>query len=119
MERLRRPTKEQAQKFADVLRSGDFKQGRGLLQTRRGHCCLGVACRIFIPAGKLKLDSADRLYGFLPTTQPNSPQWLHDLDEHVKRKIGISLVDLNDDKRYSFDQIADVIELVYVHKALD
>lgn len=53
MGKYRRPTEEQAQEFANALRSGEYKQGRYQLQTRAGHCCLGVGCRVFIPKEKL------------------------------------------------------------------
>jgi hypothetical protein len=121
MSTYKTPTPKQAQRWANALRSGKYKQGVFKLQSEEGHCCLGVACEIFIPKDKQKRFEADnnRLFGGMPGfEQPNAPQWLSSINRDFTRKTGAGLSDLNDDG-YSFDEIADLIELVYVHKALD
>lgn len=121
---MKKITKEQAQQWANALRSGEYKQTKDLLQTSEGYCCLGVACRLFIPEGQLDLKYNDQLYGDLPLNQRYAPQWLCDVNSDFMKKTGMSLSTLNDSGAdglgsFSFDEIADLIELVYVHGALD
>src|SRR4051812_2834892 len=40
-----------ARKWVEALRSGRFKQTRGVLTNDEGYCCLGVACQLFIEEG--------------------------------------------------------------------
>lgn len=122
---------ENAKKFAAALRSGKYKQTKGSLQDHNGHCCLGVACEVFIPKSRRKYSHHNNkyLYGGIigQHTQPNAPKWLRDLNDDFRTKVtdaknplkNHSLIDLNDDEGFTFDMIADMIELVYVHKALD
>lgn len=113
-------TKEQAQQWADALRSGKFKQTKGTLQDNLGHCCLGVACEIFIPKAEIKRDERGEIDGGYPEHQPNAPIWLKIInDDFYERAGGVWLSRLNDTEGYSFDDIAGIIELVYVHGALD
>lgn len=117
-------TKKQAQKWANTLRSGAYKQGRKALQSGDKFCCLGVACKIFIPRNKQFLDSNNELVGHIPAVQLNAPIWLRQINIDFFNKTGESLINLNDGgfgnkAPFSFDEIADLIELVYVHKALD
>lgn len=120
MGKLKRISRENAIIFSNVLRSGAFKQGRGSLQSKEGHCCLGVACEIFMPeADKDRCEINGHLDGFLPEhSQRKAPDWLKNLNGDVCHKIDEGLSDLNDSYKYTFDEIADVIELLYVHKAL-
>jgi hypothetical protein len=128
--------KDRMQKWADALRSGDYKQTRDTLQDKKGYCCLGVACEVFIPKSKQKLkkhegyaENKEMLCGSTPEGQENSPKWLQKINREVGEKLGsyktrtgttavASLVHLNDVRKYSFDEIADIIELIYVHEAL-
>lgn len=113
-------TKSQAQRWANALRSGKYKQTKMTLQDSNGYCCLGVACSIFIP--KAKQDKSMHgidlvLSGKLPSNQPNAPEWLKRINSIMTSKLGIGFVCLND-SYYNFDEIADIIELIYVHEAL-
>lgn len=112
-------TKEDAQKWVNALRSGDYKQTAGALNLADGYCCLGVACDVFIP----KIDQERRgdgtLLGGFPGSQSKSPIWLRDINADMNDKVGRRLSELNDLGLYSFDDIANLIELVYVHGALD
>lgn len=109
-------TIEQAQQWTNALRSGKYLQGRSRLQFDNRFCCLGVACKIFAPNYERKYGE---LAGAFPTTDRGAPFWLARISNDLYQKIGQSFVELNDNLDYSFDEIADIIELVYVHKALD
>lgn len=114
-----RPTKKQAQKWADALRSGKYKQGMRQLQSDSGYCCMGVACDIFIDRKDLQL-AYGRIHGSLPRQQPNAPKWLKQITEmyfRISDEAGFlsNLEYLNDRSDYTFDMIADIIELEYVH----
>ena len=113
-----KPTKKQVEKWSAALRSGEYKQTYGTLQDSEGYCCLGVACRLFIPSWKQK--GKIFLTGAVPDDQPNAPFWLIEVNRDFYLKSGITLMQLNDQSpRYSFNEIADLLELVYIHKALD
>jgi hypothetical protein len=112
------PTKKEAQIWADALRSGKFNKTKGSLENRNGHCCLGVACSIFIPKARLEKNN-NFLTGWYPESQPAAPDWLRIINEGIREKLGVRLSSLNDTGNYTFDEIADIIELVYVHKALN
>lgn len=118
---MKYPTKKQIEKFSIALRSGKYNQTKGSLQDKDGYCCLGVACKVFIPNDKLRLDFNGILIGAYPSAQENSPEWLKNLGDSVFNKKGFfSLVDLNDGELgLSFSEIADVLELIFIHKALD
>ena len=114
-----RPTKKQAQKWADALRSGKYKQGKHQLQSDSGHCCMGVACDVFINPKDLVL-AYGRIHGSLPSQQPSAPMWLKSAGEMYFRisdeaRFEANLEFLNDRHDYTFDMIADIIELEYVH----
>lgn len=145
-------TRRKAQKWANALRSGEYSQTMGTLEDEQGFCCLGVACKIFIPKNKQQLryskEEAFRAFlsGDVTKDQPNAPKWLQEVDEELKdilsrnkteleeaeeqlneEKAALgysfykdpgSFVEMNDDDGYTFNEIADIIELIFVHKAL-
>lgn len=117
-----------------ALRSGKYIQGRQTLETvDHKFCCLGVACMVYIDAHNREMDKAkgDTLYGAVIDfdTQPAAPKWLALINDHFMSKAGRMLTDLNDDGltedgefilgAFTFDEIADLLELVYIHKILD
>ena len=112
------PTRKQAQKWANALRSGEFKQTLRHLQNEGGYCCLGVACKIFIPKNKQQIYHNGELSGSVPASQPNAPEWLVEVSGATQELIGTSLMSANDIKGYDFNEIADIIELLYVHEAI-
>lgn len=112
-ERNRFP-KRQIQKIIDALRSGKFKQTVLTLQDAGGFCCLGVGCKTVIPEVKQLKDEQGWLEGVLPEQQPESPYFLSRLDCNFDNLTGIRLVDLNDIYRASFDDIADLLQAVYI-----
>jgi hypothetical protein len=102
-----------------ALRSGNYNQGKGRLQSEYGYCCLGVACSVLIPEDKQEFNSADFLHGRMPDNQPNAPQWLKDIDNDFGIKTDRTLAELNDNDGLSFNEIADVLEMVYILRVLD
>jgi len=105
-------------KWCDALRSGKYKQGVKRLQTDKGYCCLGVAVDVFVPKGKQELYSDGTLKGHMPGHQSAAPGWLHDMPVMSRDRwdeFAISLEKLNDDKGFTFDEIADVLEIEFIH----
>jgi hypothetical protein len=111
-------------KWLGALRSGKYKQGHGKLETSEGLCCLGVGCKVFIPKESQTIGTKfpatiGILLGTLPTEQANSPDWLKEINVDFNAKTASHLFDLNDSMRLSFDEIADCLEAVYIHKVLE
>ena len=115
-----RTQKRTIQKWCDALRSGEYKQGKEALQTDTGFCCLGVACKFFIPVNKLRMGSLTPkfLHGGFPSCQPFSPEWLKDINVNFSELTGKKLSILNDSGNYNFNEIADLLEAVYIHKVV-
>lgn len=111
--------KSEIQKWIDALRSGKYAQGCYQLQTKDGYCCLGVACEEFIPRDEQVLDHG-RLDGGLPSysIQPGAPEWLTQIDQDFYFYTGTHLTDLNDHLALTFDEIADLLQAVYIEKAV-
>lgn len=114
-------------KWIAALRSGEFKQGVKRLQTGKSFCCLGVACKVLIPE-ELQLmtsPSSGRLAGTTPRDQESSPQWLKGINQDVIARTGtlsnfgelisMSLMAANDVRGFTFEEIANVLEDIYVH----
>ncbi len=119
-------------KWVKALRSGKYKQTQKHLQDQRGHCCLGVACEIFIPKGEqLRIQVGPNQFvlgGEVPESQAAAPEWLKTVSDDFYRIAGIELIQLNDGVtnairelgpiEFTFDEIADLLELVYIHKII-
>lgn len=119
-QKVKHPSKNSIQKWIDALRSGEYDQTKGLLQNNLGHCCLGVACDIFIPESKLRINSGNTtMYGGVPSDQKHAPKWLKYMNEVFDAAMGVELTDLNDHEGFSFDEIADLLQLIYIEGALD
>lgn len=110
-------------RWVEALRSGDYRQGEAGL--RRGDdefCCLGVLCDIATkedvvkdvqPAAPGDTGSWTMYDGFAGVLPPSVRAWAG-LEEPDPR-FGLdgkdsSLTRLNDEGKYSFQEIADVIE---------
>ncbi|MNJ94829.1 hypothetical protein D3C87_125320 [compost metagenome] len=114
-----KPTVAQIRKWVKALRSGEYEQAKWFLQNKNGYCCLGVACKIFVPAKKQELDSRGALYGANPNEQSASPRWLKFINGDFYSMTNVHLSTMNDDDRgFTFDEIADCLEAVYIHKVL-
>lgn len=109
--------KQNITKWVKALRSGEYKQTRGMLQNNKGFCCLGVACKIFISEKNQTLNDNDLLYGGL-VDQLNATQWLKNINGNFNNKTQKTFIKLNDIDKLTFDEIADLLEAVYIHKVL-
>jgi hypothetical protein len=120
------PPVSEIKKWISALRSGKFQQTQGVLQDRDGYCCLGVACQIFSPKHQLERNG-QYLRGSMPSDQRHAPTWLKRVANDFARATKIvhedgdnevtGLIDMNDEENFSFDEIADMLQLVYVEKA--
>ena len=116
------------EKWVQALRSGEYKQGSGVLHntSNNTYCCLGVLCDIYQQEGN-KFNSVSEGNWGVETGNgwENIPATFFDdrpdvLPEVVMRWADIScsagsfdddtLTTLNDDCGYTFDEIATVIE---------
>lgn len=114
-------------RWVSALRSGDYKQGKGLLRKDDKFCCLGVLCELAVAAGAVSFevnadpddddqyDGATHIYG--------GSESVHYLPNEVVTWAGLEtfnpvvpggdsgqqLAGLNDQGR-SFSKIADLIE---------
>lgn len=114
---------DNAKKWVDALRSGEFKQTKGCLQDADGYCCLGVACDLYSKVHNISWASGllDRK-NFLDASQylPSVVvAWLGLKDfsgsvfnrkEDGSVECKVCLLDLNDRKNFTFEEIAKVIE---------
>lgn len=122
--------KDKIEIWIDALRSGKYKQGNKSLQpSKNEYCCLGVACKIFIDPKKIRLDDLNLIFGGLPYHQENSPEWLNDLSDDFLQKTDVKIFHLNDhglldehgnyyENPLSFNEIADLLQAVYVEEVL-
>lgn len=118
--------------WISALRSGDYKQGRGVLKnTVNGvdkYCCLGVLCELAVKAqivnaepslanSKVTLFGSESGYPSEVLLPFEVSSWAG-LDSTSGRMYppepyglaGSSLTTLNDEARLTFEEIADVIE---------
>lgn len=129
----RKYTPEEARAlWVKALRSGKYKQGTGRLRGEdKSYCCLGVACDLYINNVGCKWQKMDYGYQF-ETTEPDESQgsilpvevrdWLGLLTSQGSLSALLprhpspnsplygSLIELNDMAKFSFENIADVIE---------
>lgn len=109
------PTRKQIRKWVEALRSGEYTQTKSHLQDEHGHCCLGVGCEVSINKRFLKRDGHGFLIGATPRiVQPVRP-WLKNIDDSFKTIMGRRLTTLNDSEGFTFDEIADMLELAFIH----
>ena len=109
---------DNAKKWVEALRSGQYRQGKGVLNNRDTYCCLGVACEVAVKNKVLDVQYEDypnfnyKVYdGYKTQLPPSVMEWLG-----VRTPMGAykkpytSLAILNDYDNYTFDMIANVIE---------
>lgn len=118
--------KSDIRKWVKALRSGKYSKTTGVLQDSKGYCCLGVGCDVFIPKSKQELHD-NFLFGAQAFQQKNSPNWLTQINQDFHLQTGSFLTNLNDGSHtltvseqlyFNFDEIADLLELVYIHEIL-
>lgn len=114
---------EAERRLIDALRSGEYKQGQGVLQRGERLCCLGVACRVSRVELEVKIDLHNVSFNgedhHLPDEVQRELGWLDDCAEltfHDRQGRPVNLTTLNDSGS-TFDQIADVIEAGLVKRA--
>lgn len=121
-------TNEARKIWIEALRSGKYQQGEGYLKVfseEKGtfqYCCLGVACEIFKETLNLREEEENRGsssfngLGLIPPGEIVSLLGLHTAygnkygDAAEEEFQGASLVDLNDELKLSFEEIAEVLE---------
>jgi len=106
--------KEIKKAWIEALRSGKYKQGRMCLKRDNEYCCLGVLCEI-----NNKLEE----FGCLIGTSNNVY-----LSENLEEEFNLiynghfkgflidemrCLTEMNDSRNFTFEQIAEVIELYF------
>jgi hypothetical protein len=117
------PNKTNIRKWVEALRSGHYKQSKRVLtklttdKKIKGHCCMGVACRVAIAEGiKLKQSRSlgyityDGALGAMPDKVVN---WLG-VDSDDPKVLDNTLSFWNDLEGKTFKEIADLIEKEYL-----
>ncbi len=123
--------KDIKKKWLKALRSGEYKKATGSLKTTSGFCCLGVLSDLYIKehtTGRGKAEWVDRNGDIAFETKGESEtgvlpsavvRWAGLKDDAPKVSFTgtgkdedgqIGLINLNDDKGFSFARIADKIE---------
>jgi hypothetical protein len=98
--------KEFIQEWVDALRSGEYKQIRGVMRAKdKTFCCIGVACHLKAKKTKKAFDKLRRDKHF---SYEIAGEWLLPIEDQQK------LTDLNDIQEKSFKEIADIIEDTYL-----
>jgi hypothetical protein len=92
----------------EALRSGKYKQTTKCLQDKDGYCCLGVAVKISGLTVKKHLNII--LGAVLPENVKEFYNFKTDSGESSK-STDHCLMNLNDNEGWSFDDIADYLEL--------
>lgn len=111
------PTKAEIRKWCKALRSGEYRQGLGRLQSKNNFCCLGVAVDQFVPK-KHQWRTKGEIQGGEPACHDHAPEWLKKISLRFEKTAGDSLINLNDMQGFTFDEIADCLEAVYIHEVL-
>jgi len=104
---------ENAKKWVKALRSGKYKQTTCTLQDEEGFCCLGVGCVVFEEETGIPLPTNKNGFyndGNLSSDFTVVKDWLGLSSDEGRFGTDSSLVKLNDNCGFSFEQIADVIE---------
>jgi hypothetical protein len=118
--------KQRVRELVAALRSDEYAQGRGMLRTKEGFCCLGVACDLYGKANGVEwtppVNQPEnfRHWEFLGawTTLPRDVAgWYgfeYGLGELSDPKIGNLTASQMNDKGSSFAEIADAFERTFL-----
>lgn len=131
--------KSKIKKWCEALGSGKYKQGTGQLQNGDKFCCLGVLVKELNDDGHDKEVNGE-LRGGTPSQEFGDPKWMGKLNSRFMHQVGPDLVSLNDSglvlspwmakdpenplkgarelPPFTFDEIADLLEAVYIHEVL-
>jgi hypothetical protein len=98
-------------KWVKALRSGEYNQGQGHLRRQKieSYCCLGVLADVIDPDGWSKPVDNKILYGWRGEENPGSLPYSLQKEIRISGHAG-TLIDMNDHKLSSFNDIADYIE---------
>lgn len=105
-------------RWVEALRSGEYQQGAEQLRRGDNFCCLGVLCDLHSKETNKEWEDNTLYYGrggFLPNQVMSWAGLKYDNGDDliVKTITGLeltSLSQLNDRLKYSFNQLADLIE---------
>jgi hypothetical protein len=113
-----KPTKRQTitflKKWSAELRSGTYQQGEGQLRNGNSYCCLGVATCV---SGDTPVQRTDDEGLIIITRFPKTHAFLGSsgvsiIDTYLPSIHMVSFPTLNDDFKMSFDEIADIIDII-------
>lgn len=110
------------------LKTTNLPQAKSMLQSCEGYCCLGIFCLVAERHGiKVHKDADGRLIGNTLHSQPEVLKWtgLDSFQGIFKAEKGkpmglkeseldddtLALAELNDSGRYTFKELAEIIEL--------
>jgi hypothetical protein len=86
-----------------ALRSGEYKQGRRMLQpTENSYCCLGVLAKIQGVDKNIRLSDYGSLTGLVTAGRSDSVP--------ICRVVESRLIAMNDNENASFKEIADYLD---------
>ena len=107
---VNRTRKQVVKRWIKALRSGKYAQTTKKLRDNQGFCCLGVLCDLASKdGGNQWVDQGGRyVYGTRIGALPDNIQNFIFTDDYTLKSI--DLIDLNDEKQYTFAEIANVIE---------
>jgi hypothetical protein len=102
-------------RWVAALRSGEYRQGEGVLRTPTDkHCCLGVLCDLVDPTAWVTPDNSDNSADYVWVK--NNYRAYTSIGLEALNSIGLTpekqdnLIDLNDREGRSFAEIAQYIE---------
>jgi hypothetical protein len=112
--------KDFKEKWIEALRGDEYAQGRCALNEDNNFCCLGVLADIYINeiGGEWKISSFSGLKTPIFIINGEKVESFHvgNLSEELRVELDLSqkqistLIELNDYKKCSFEEIADYIE---------
>lgn len=108
------PNRERIAAWVAELRSGDYVQGTGALSRvssdgKVSHCCLGVACEVFNRQSNDHVDIRDE-----ETSLPDEVSNWYGIAGDPPLEDNAIATAWNDDRGATFDDIAYMIEAVYL-----
>lgn len=112
-----RPFKKEIQEWCNHLRSGEYNQTKYVLKDNVGFCCLGVLADTSRHIKK-EVDLGNCGDIDFSLIKYDSPAWPCSIHRDFHEITGIFLDDLNDNYDATFDEIADLLEAVFIHEVL-